>query len=60
MRIKRAVRFLAGSRRLVWEYREFGGEERPVQLEVFVDWDWAGSTDRKSTGGEIVLSLIHI
>ena len=45
---------MAGYRRLVWEYRDFGGEERPVQLKVFVDSDWAGRTDRKSTSGGIV------
>ena len=54
MRIKRAVRFQAGSRRLVWKFRELEGEERSVQLEVYVDSDWAGSTDRKSTSGERV------
>ena len=59
-RIKRAARFLAGARRLIWYFREFDGEERPMNLDVCVDSDWAGSTDRKSTSGGVVMWGTHL
>ena len=50
-KIKRAVRYLVGARRLVWRYAESESEDEAVVVDVFVDSDWASGADRKSTSG---------
>ena len=40
---------------MVWKYGEFEGSERRIEVEVYVDSDWAGSSDRKSTSGGLVV-----
>ena len=55
-RLKKAVRFLVGRRRVVWE---FGWQEEVsgVHVQVFADSDWAGDrvSRRSSSGGAIML-----
>jgi hypothetical protein len=51
-RIKRAVRYLVGAKRLLWRYAERESEDEVVVVvDVFVDSDWASGADRKSTSG---------
>ena len=40
---------------MVWKYREFDGEEEQLEIVVYVDSDWAGSAERKSTSGGLVV-----
>ena len=53
--MKRATRYLIGVPRLVWWFGEVDEEEQSEEIEVFVDSDWAGARDRKSTSGGMVL-----
>ena len=50
-RIKRAVRYWVGAKRLVWRYREKESDGEAVVVDVFVDSDWASGAERKSTSG---------
>jgi hypothetical protein len=50
-RIKRAVRYLVGAKRLVWKYGEKKSDVEAVVVDVFVDSDWASGAERKSTSG---------
>ena len=52
-KLKRVVRYLAGAERVVWKMREWG-EQEEVEIDVYVDSDWAKSGDRKSTSGGLV------
>ena len=54
-RIKRATRYLIGAPRLVWWFGESEEKGQTEEIEVFVDSDWAGASDRKSTVGGAVL-----
>ena len=45
-KIKRAVRYLVGAKRLVSKYREKGDGEETVWVDVFVDSDWASGWER--------------
>ena len=55
MRIKKAVRYLVGAPRLVWWFGELEEEGQADRIEVYVDSDWAGARNRKSTSGGVVL-----
>ena len=55
MKMKRIVRYLVGAERLVWRFNEWNGDRDYARLDVYVDSDWAGGEDRKSTSGGIVL-----
>lgn len=48
---KRLARYLLGTPRLVWKYGEVEG---PTTIEVEVDSDWAGASDRTSTSGGMI------
>ena len=50
-KIKRAVRYLVGAKRLVWKYTEKEDDAEDVLVDVFVDTDWASRWQRKSTSG---------
>ena len=50
-KIKRAVRYLVGAKRLVWKYTEKEDDAEDVLVDVFVDSDWASGWQRKSTRG---------
>ena len=54
-RMKRVVRYLVGAEKLVWKFGEWEGDRDHVNLDVYVDSDWAGGEDRKSTSGGIAL-----
>ena len=44
-----------GAEKVMWKYRELEGSERGVAFaDVYVDSDWAGNTDRKSTSGGLI------
>ena len=56
-RLKKAVRFLIGRRRVVWE---FAWQEEPGCVCVFADSDWGGDRiTRKSTSGGAVMLGHH-
>ena len=56
-RLKKAVRFLIGRRRVVWE---FGWQEEVGSVHVFADSDWGGDrVSRKSTSGGAILLGQH-
>ena len=40
---------------MVWWFGEVDSEERAEEIDVYVDSDWAGARDRKSTSGGVVL-----
>ena len=50
-RIKRMARYLVGARRMVWRYGAVGDE---IGIDVWVDSDWAGGKERRSTSGGMV------
>jgi len=52
-KIKRAVRYLVGVKKVVWKMKEWNDDE-DIRLDVFVDSDWAKAADRKSTSGGVV------
>ena len=52
-KIKRAVRYLVGARRLVWKYGDMEGGAVDAMIDIYVDSDWAGSKDRRSTRGGV-------
>ena len=57
IRIKRVVRYLVGAEEVVWTYGEMQEDGADAVIDVYVDSDWAGGADRKSTsGGVVVLS----
>lgn len=49
---KHAMRYLVGTVNTKIVYRK---SEQPLKLELFVDSDWAGSEERKSTSGYVAL-----
>ena len=51
-KIKRAVRYLVGAGRLVWE---MGFSDDDDRIDVMVDSDWAGAEDRRSTSGGMLV-----
>ena len=53
-KIKRVARYLAEVKGVVWKMREWEDDER-VEVEVYVDSDWAKGADRKSTSGGVVV-----
>ena len=53
--MKRVVRYLIGAERLVWKFGEWEGDRSSARLDVYVDSDWAGGEDRKSTSGGMAL-----
>jgi len=53
-KIKRAVRYLAEVKGVVWRMGEWEDDEQ-VGIEVYVDSDWAKGADRKSTSGGVVV-----
>ena len=55
MKLKRVVRYLLGAEKLVWKFGEWGGDRDYAKLDVYVDSDWAGGGDRKSTSGGMAL-----
>ena len=54
-KLKRVVRYLIGAEKLVWKFGEWGGDRDYARLDVYVDSDWAGGGDRKSTSGGMAL-----
>ena len=56
-RMKKAVRFLIGRKRVVWD---FGWQEEVDLVHVFADSDWAGDRiGRKSTSGGAIMLGRH-
>jgi hypothetical protein len=51
-KVKRAVRYLVGARRLVWD---MGVSDDHDRIDVMVDSDWAGAIDRRSTSGGMLV-----
>ena len=51
--IKRAARYLVGASRVVWKFEDVEDEAGGVTIDVYVDSDWAGSVDRRSTSGGV-------
>ena len=56
VKIKRACRYLVGAEKLVWKMGELDDEEvDKTMIDVWVDSDWAGGKDRKSTSGGMIV-----
>ena len=56
-RLKKAVRFLVGRRRVVWRY---AWQEEVGAVQVFADSDWGGDRrSRKSTSGGAIMLGAH-
>ncbi len=53
--VKRAARYLVGAERVVWKYGDLGEDGLEMRIDVYVDSDWAGAADRKSTSGGMVM-----
>ena len=53
-RIKRVARYLVGAKKVVWKYGDVLEENGDNIIDVYVDSDWAGAADRKSTSGGMV------
>ena len=52
-KVKRAVRYMIGAKRLVWHMDD---REEEMALDVFADSDWAGcKSSRKSTSGGMIV-----
>jgi hypothetical protein len=53
--VKRVGRYLVGAERVVWKYGDLGEKGMELEIDVYVDSDWAGAADRKSTSGGVVM-----
>jgi hypothetical protein len=53
--VKRVGRYLVGAERVVWKYGDLGEKGMELEIDVYVDSDWAGGVDRKSTSGGVVM-----
>ena len=53
-RSKRVARYLVGAKRLVWKYWEKEDDDEMVNVDVYVDSDWASGWSRKSTSGGMI------
>ena len=53
--VKRAGRYLVGAQKVVWKYGDMGDGVMTMRIDVYVDSDWAGAADRKSTSGGVMM-----